>query len=79
MLVADLAQAPDEAFFGDDVAALALDRLQDYRGDLFRRDELVEQHFVEPLEIRDVAERGVDDARQHRPEPGVVLRLRGGQ
>ena len=64
---------------GDDVAALALDRLDDDRGDLVGRDELVEQDLVEPAQILDLAVRRVEDARQERPEPGVVLRLRRGQ
>ena len=46
--VADLAQALQEAVLGDDVAALALDRLDDDRGDLVGRRELVEQDLVEP-------------------------------
>ena len=79
VLVADLAQALEEAVLGDDVAALALDRLDDDRRDLVGRGELVEQDLVEPLEVLDPAVRRVEDARQERPEAGVVLRLRGGQ
>ena len=41
--------------------------------------ELVEQDLVEPAEVLDPAVRRVEDARQQRPEAGVVLRLRGGQ
>ena len=76
MLVADLAQALEEAVLGDDVAALALDRLDDDRRDLVGRDELVEQDLVEPAQVLDPAERRVEDARQQRPEAGVVLGLR---
>ena len=68
-----------EAVLGDDVAALALDRLDDDRRDLVGRDELVEQDLVEPAQVVDLAERRVEDARQERPEAGVVLRLRRGQ
>ena len=79
VLVADRAQALEEAVLGDDVAALALDRLDDDRGDLVGRGELVEQDLVEPAQVLDLAVRRVEDARQQRPEAGVVLRLRGGQ
>ena len=79
VLVADLAQALEEAVLGDDVAALALDRLDDDRRDLVGRGELVEQDLVEPAQVLDPAVRRVEDARQQRPEAGVVLRLRGGQ
>ncbi len=48
MLVADVAQALQEPVLGDEVAALALDRLDDDRGDLVGRRELVEQDLVEP-------------------------------
>jgi hypothetical protein len=77
--VADLAEARHEAVLGDDVAALALDRLDDDCGDFRRRNELVEEDLVEPLEALDRPERRVVDARQERPEVGVVLGLRGGQ
>ena len=79
MLVADRAEALEEAVLGDDVAALALDRLDDDRRDLVGRGELVEQDLVEPAQVLDLAERRVEDARQERPEAGVVLRLRCGQ
>ena len=79
VLVADRAEALEEAVLGDDVAALALDRLDDDRRDLVGRRQLVEQHLVEPAQVLDLAERRVEDARQERAEPGVVLRLRGGQ
>ena len=68
-----------EAVLGDDVAALALDRLDEDRRDLAGRDELVEQDLVEPAQVVDLAERGVVDAGQQRPEAGVVLGLGGGQ
>ena len=63
MLVADPAQALEEAVLGDDVAALALDRLDDDRGDLVGRDELVEEDLVEPAQVLDPPERRVEDAR----------------
>ena len=74
-----VAQALEEAVLGDDVAALALDRLDDDRRDLVGRRELVEQDLVEPAQVLDPPERRVEDARQQRPEPGVVLGLRRGQ
>ena len=77
--VADLAEPLEEPVLGDDVAALALDRLDDDRRDLVRRGELVEQDLVEPAQVVDLAERRVEDARQQRPEARVVLRLRRGQ
>ena len=77
--VADLAQALEEAVLGDDVAALALDRLDDDRGDLVGRDQLVEQDLVEVLEVLDLAERRVVDAREQRREARVVLRLARGE
>ena len=43
MLVADVAQALQEAVFGNEVAALALDRLDDDGRDLVGRGQLVEQ------------------------------------
>ena len=76
VLVADVAQALEEAVLGDEVAALALDRLDDDRGDLVGGRELVEQDVVEPLEVLDPAVWSVEDARQERAEAGVVLRLR---
>ena len=48
MLIADVAQALEEAVLGDDVAALALDRLDDDRRDLVGRRQLVEQDLIEP-------------------------------
>ena len=77
--IADFAQALEEAVLRDDVAAFALDRLDDDRGDLVGRSELVEQDLVEPAQVLDPAVRRVEDARQQRPEAGVVLGLRGGQ
>jgi hypothetical protein len=71
--------ALEEAVLGDEVAALALDRLDDERRHLVRRRELVEQHLVEPAQVVDPTERGVEHARQERPEPGVVLGLGCGQ
>ena len=68
-----------EAVLRDDVAALALDRLDDDRRDLVGRRELVEQHLVEPAQVLDPAVRSVEDARQQRAEAGVVLGLRRGQ
>ena len=79
VLVTDVAEALEEPVLGDDVAALALDRLDDDRRDLVGRRELVEQDVVEPLEVLDPAVRGVEDPRQQRPEAGVVLGLRGRQ
>ena len=79
VLVADRAQALEEAVLGDDVAALALDRLDDDRRDLVGRGELVEQDLVEPAQVLDPAVRRVEDARQQRPEARVVLGLRGRQ
>ena len=77
--VADPPQALEEAVLGHDVAALALDRLDDDRRDLVGRRELVEEDLVEPAQVLDAAERGVEDAGQQRAEPGVVLGLRRGQ
>ena len=77
--VADLAQTLEEAVLRDDVAALALDRLDDDRRDLVGRSELVEQDLVEPAQVLDPAVRRVEHAGQQRPEPRVVLRLRRGQ
>ena len=79
MPVADLAQTLEEAVLGDDVAALALDRLDDDRRDLVGRSELVEQDLVEPAQVLDPAVRRVEDAGQERPEAGVVLGLRRGE
>ena len=79
VLVADPPQALEEAVLGDDVAALALDRLDDDRRDLVRRREPVEQDLVEPAQVLDPAERRVEDPGQQRPEARVVLRLRGRQ
>ena len=76
VLVAQLAEALHEAVFGDDVAALALDRLEEDRRDLVGRDQPAEEHLVEPAEVLDLAERRVVDAGQERVEAGVVLRLR---
>ena len=73
VLVADPAQALEEAVLGDDVAALALDRLDDDRGDLVGRRQLVEQDLVEPAQVLDPAVRRVEDARQQRPEPAWYL------
>ena len=55
VLVADRAEALEEAVLGDDVAALALDRLDDDRRDLVGRGELVEQDLVEPAQVLDLA------------------------
>ena len=77
--VAQLAETLEEAVLGDDVAALALDRLDDDGRHLLGRRELVEQHLVEPAQVLDPPERRVEHARQQRAEAGVVLRLRGGQ
>ena len=77
MPVAQVAQAGHEPVLGNDVAALALDRLDDDRGDLVRRDELVEEDLVEPLQALDGPERRVVHAGEQRPEVGVVLRLGG--
>ena len=74
-----LAQALEEAVLGDDVAALALDRLDDDRRDLVGGHQLVEQDLVEPAQVLDPAERRVVDAGQQRAEAGVVLGLRRGQ
>ncbi len=63
---------------GDDVAALALDRLDEDRGHLVGRHEALEDALLELVEAG-AAERHVVDARQERPEAGVVLGLRGGQ
>ena len=73
--VAQLPQALEEAVLRDDVAALALDRLDHDGRDLVGRDEPVEQDVVEPLEVLDLAVRRVVDAGQERVEAGVVLRL----
>ncbi len=70
VLVGQLAQAGQEAVGRNADAAFALDRL-DHDG----RRLVVDQpgHGVQ------VAERGVDEAGHQRPEPLVVLRLRGGR
>ena len=72
--IADAAQAREEVVVGYDVAALALDRLDDDRGDLVGRDEAFEHAVLELVETG-AAERHVVDAGEHRPEAGVVLRL----
>src|SRR5215212_12022128 len=74
--VADRAKASKERVFGDDIAALALDRLDDDRRDLIGGRELLEQDLVEPQQVLDPTVWRVEDARQQRPEPGVVLGLR---
>ena len=75
VLVADAAQALEEAVLRDDVPALALDRLEDDRGDLVRRRQLVEQDLIEPAQVLHATVRRVEDAGEQRAEPGVVLRL----
>src|ERR1700675_3573816 len=77
VLVADPAQALQEAVLRDDIAALALDRLDDDRGDLIGRGELVEQDLVEPAQVVDAPIRRMEDARQEGSEASVVLGLRG--
>ena len=79
MAVGDVAKSLEEPVLGDDVTALALDRLDDDRGDLVGRDEPVEQDLVEPAQVVDLAERGGEDPRQQRPEARVVLGLGRGQ
>ena len=79
VLVADAPKALEEAVLRDDVAALALDRLDDDCRDLVGRHELVEQDLVEPAQVLDAPVRRVVDARDEGPEPRVVLRLRGGE
>src|SRR5690606_15924427 len=76
VLVADSAQTLQEAILGDDVAALALDRLDDHRRDLARRYEALEENLVEPAQILDLPVWGMEDPGQQRPEASVVLRLR---
>ena len=72
-------KALEEAVLRDDVAALALDRLDDDRRDLVGRHELVEQDLVEPAQVLDVSVRRVVHARDEGPKLRVVLRLRGGE
>ena len=79
MPVADRPQSLEKAVLRDDVAALALDRLDHDRGDLVGRRELVEQDLIEPAQVLHPAERGMEDARQEWTEPGVVLRLGRGE
>ena len=79
MLVADPPQPLEEPVLGDDVPALALDRLDDDRRDLVGRRQPVEQDLVEPAQVLDPPERRVEDAGQQRTEVRVVLGLRCGQ
>ena len=76
MAIGDLAEPGQEAVLRHNVAALALDRLDDDRRDLVRRHQLVEEDFIEPAKVLHPAERRVIDPRQERAEPRVVLRLR---
>ena len=66
-------KARQEPGLGHDVAALALDGLDDDRGDLVGRHQPLEQHLVEPGEVGEPPERGVVHAWQQRPESAVVL------
>ena len=79
VLRAQLPEPLEEAVLGDDVATLALDRLDHDRGDLVRGHEPAEKDVVEPLEVLDPAERRVIDAGEQRVEAGVILRFRRGQ
>ncbi|OGN84948.1 MAG: hypothetical protein A2X23_01630 [Chloroflexi bacterium GWC2_73_18] len=79
VLVADPSQAGEEVVVGDEVAALALDRLHHDGGDLARRHQVPEDLPLDEVEPLARAEGGVVDAGQERPEAGVVPGLRGGQ
>ena len=79
MLVADPAQARQEPRLRHDVAALALDGLDDDGGDLVGGHQPLEQHLVEPAQVLDPPERRVIHARQQRAEARVVLGLDRGQ
>ena len=68
-----------EAGLGHDVAALALDRLDDDGGHVVGGHDLVEEDLVEPGQVGVVAVGCVVDAVDEGSQAGVVLGLRGGQ
>ena len=78
VLVADPAEARQEVGVGDDIAALALDRLDDHGGERVGRCQPLEHPVLELVEPG-APEGHVVDARQERPEAIVVLGLGGGE
>ncbi len=76
--VADLAQARQEGVVRDDVAALALDGLDEDRRELLGGHEALEDALLELVEAG-AAVGHVVDAGHERPEARVVLGLRPGQ
>ena len=78
MPVADLSQARQELVVRDDVAALALDRLDEDGRELVRWHEALEDALLELVEAGAAVGHVVDTGHQ-RPEAGVVLGLRPGQ
>src|SRR6185503_18379649 len=91
VLIAQLAQAAQEAGRGGEVAALALDRLDDDGGNVLRGDLAGEDRLAQMLELRGAVPAGglapgtharewrVMDHRQQWPEAGPLLDLRVGQ
>ena len=73
MPIAELTQVREPSVRWKDVAALAEPRLHDDRRDLGRRDEALEHHLVQVVEV---AVERVVHAREHRPEVRAVLRFR---
>ena len=76
--VAQLAQVREEVVLGNDVAALALDGLDDDGRELVGGHQALEDALLDLLDAL-VAERHVVDAGKERTEVGVVLRLRCGE
>ena len=84
-----LAQPLQELVGRDDVAAFALNRLDEDRGDFVRRHQMEEDFVLEVVETLGraalrlqtertavaVRERRVEHARRHRPEPAALDRL----
>src|SRR5262249_5590194 len=80
VLVADAAQPQEELWPGDDVAALALDGLDEDRGDLLGRDAVLEQRLdgrhVLWMRVR-IVEGQVVPAGHGRAEAPPVVHLAG--